>query len=128
MAAASELRRFQQQYPLQSSALSKGTNESRWASIYDIGERLDALAELAQRAKMRRGKQRDLARYMAAMFAYGFFVRFSPIKPSYAASNAFIDFSEALWEIVIGESAEMTTYARIVIREERGGEPFVEYD
>ena len=77
---------------------------------------------------MPRGKQRDVARYMAAKFAYGFFLRFSPIKPSYAPSNVFIDFSEALWEIVIGETAEMTTYARIVIREERGAEAFVEYD
>lgn len=127
-AAASELRLLQQRYPLQHDALTKGTNEPRWAVIYDIGKGLDALAKLAQRAKMRRGKQRDLARYMAAKFTYDFFVRFSPIKPSYAASNAFIDFSEALWEIVIGEAAETTTYARIVIREERGAEPFVEYD
>ena len=127
-AAASELRRLEQQYTLQHNALTKGANESRWAAIYDIGGRLDALAKLAQRAKMPRGKQRDLARYSAVQFAYGFFVRFSPIKPSYAASNALIEFSEALWEIVIGGSAEMTTYARIIIREARGAEPYAEYD
>jgi hypothetical protein len=120
-AARHDLKLFKRQYPAQFRGIRLG-DPSASPLGGDIENLLNAFVDLLQRDKMPPSKPKDFARYFVARFAYYFFIQFSPIRASYgdSSANRFIDFCQALSEVVTGKEAQMATYARIVISEARG--------